>query len=54
MSFNGFAPKPEWEQNRCPFCHEKIGKIAGLKRKIKITYQCSNCHRKVDEKIIIH
>lgn len=54
MSINGVAAEWEWEQKRCPFCHEKLGKIAGLKRKIKKTYQCPNCHRKVDERIIIH
>lgn len=52
MSFNGFAPKPEWEQNRCPFCHEKIGKIAEAKRRIKKAYQCPNCHRAVNERFI--
>lgn len=54
MGYNGVVAELEWQRNRCPFCNEKLGKITGVKRRIKKVYQCPKCHRKIDERIIIH
>ena len=54
MGYNGVIAEPEWQRNRCLFCREKIGKIAEAKRTIKKVYRCPNCHRKIDERFIIH
>lgn len=54
MGLNGVIQQPEWLRNKCPFCYQKLGIIARLKRKRKKVCYCSKCHKKIDERFVVY
>ncbi len=54
MEINGIRAEDSWMKGRCPFCSEKIGLVAGMKRKIKKVCYCPKCHKRIDERHIVY
>jgi len=52
MKLYGMKEEPEWLKGKCPYCHQSLGGIEKLKRKMKKIYKCKKCNSVIDERYI--
>lgn len=53
MNSKGVVRKSEWEQNKCPFCYEKLEILEVVKRKAGRKCKCKKCNKIIDERFVI-
>lgn len=41
---------PKYLKRKCPFCFEELGRIEGMRRRIRKVCRCKSCGSVIDEK----
>ncbi|MCI8785904.1 MAG: hypothetical protein HFI84_04495 [Eubacterium sp.] len=41
---------PKYLKRKCPFCFGELGRIEGMRRRIRKVCRCKNCGQVIDEK----